>query len=122
MTIEQLALDAINYIAPLLAAEGGKLIAKEGAQKLWELIKKPFSSDKEKALLNDLETNPANQIVQGKVIGKLEEHLESNPEFLKELGELLSKVKTNDINISHSKNVNIGNVNTSGGDFRIGDN
>ena len=48
MTIEQIALDAIKYISPLLAVESGKLIAKEGAQKLWELIKKPFASDKEK--------------------------------------------------------------------------
>ncbi len=121
MTVEQLALEAIKYITPLLALEGGKLIAKEGAQKLWELIKKPFTSDKEKTFLTDLEKNPDNQIIQGKVIGKLEEHLESNPELLKSLTELLSKAKNESINISQSKNVNTGNVNTCGGDFRIGD-
>jgi hypothetical protein len=121
MTPNEIALATIAFLSPYLI-EGGKELAKSAGKEVWELIKKPFTSDKEKALLTDLEKNPDNQIVQGKVIGKLEEYLEANPELLKSLTELLSKAKSESINISQSKNVNTGNVNTGGGDFRIGDN
>ncbi len=62
--MEQIASEIIT----LILTEGGKEIAKSMVKDLWNYLKKRFTKDKEKALLNDLEKNPEAKSLQQEVI------------------------------------------------------
>ena len=63
----------------------------------------------------DLENKKALQTI-------IENAIEDAPEDKKYFDEFLSTFMENKINIRNSKNINVGNINTHGGNFRIGDN
>jgi hypothetical protein len=90
MDFSTIASDALGVITPYLAKKGEK-IAGEIGHDLWELIKKPFISDKEQSLIAQLEEHPDNAKTQGKVEMKLEELLEANPEIASELQRRLAQ-------------------------------
>lgn len=80
-----------------------------------------FKDGKPKKALLELQENPENKEKENIAKAIIENSIEDNPGFethLKEILEKLPKVKNT---ITNSKNVNVGNVNTGGGNFRIGD-
>lgn len=115
MDIATIASAAIAFAAPYLK-KGGEAIAGGMGKDLWELIKKPFQKkESHKEAIKQLEENPADPIVQGKVIGKLEEHLEDDPEYAKELEELLKKVGAQQNNNTNIQNITgDGNISVQG--------
>jgi hypothetical protein len=88
MDLALIAGAAIGAITPYLT-KGGEALAEEAGKSVWELIKKPFTSDKDKALIGKLEANPADPRTQGKVEQKLEDLLEQHPEIAEQLNGLL---------------------------------
>ncbi|CAA9201908.1 hypothetical protein [Flavobacterium collinsii] len=81
-----------------------------------------FKNDKPKKALLELQENPENMEKQNIARAIIENSLEDHPEFEIHLKEILDKLPKVENTISNSKNVNTGNVNTGGGDFRLGDN
>ena len=81
-----------------------------------------FKDDKPKKALIELQANPENKEKQNIAKALIESSIEDNPEFETHLKELLEKLPKVENTITNSKNVNTGNVNTGGGDFRLGDN
>lgn len=81
-----------------------------------------FKDDKPKKALLELQENPENIEKQNIAKALIENSLEDNPEFQIHLKEILEKLPKVENTIANSKNVNTGNVNTGGGDFRLGDN
>jgi len=92
MDIAQIATSAIDVITPYLA-RGGEELAKGVGKQLWELIRKPFASEKGQDLVRQLEENPSDAKLQGKVEGKLEELLEEHPDIAARLHELLETMQ-----------------------------
>lgn len=80
-----------------------------------------FKDEKPKKALLELQENPESQENQNIAKAIIENSIEDNPEFENHLKEILEKLPKVEITISNSKNVNTGNVNTGGGDFRLGD-
>lgn len=116
---------AVSAITPFLV-KGGEEISKGIGKDLWELIKKPFQSDKDKAIIAELEKNPDDLKVQGKVEVKLSDLLEADEETAEHISALLPRAqeeaKRVTILIQDSKNVVAGDqkINVAG-DFIIGD-
>ena len=81
-----------------------------------------FKDDKPKKALLELQANPENKEKQNIAKAFIESSIEDNPEFEIHLKEILEKLPKNQNTITNSKNVNTGDVNTGGGDFRLGDN
>ncbi|WP_281635618.1 hypothetical protein [Flavobacterium marginilacus] len=81
-----------------------------------------FKDDKPKKALIELQENPENKEKQNIAKALIENSIEDNPEFEIHLKEILEKLPKIENTITNSKNVNTGNVNTGGGDFRLGDN
>ncbi|MCV9926171.1 hypothetical protein OIU83_00790 [Flavobacterium sp. LS1R49] len=81
-----------------------------------------FKDDKPKKALLELQANPESKEKQNIAKALIENSIEDNPEFEIHLKEILEKLPKVENTITNSKNVNIGNVNTGGGDFRLGDN
>jgi len=80
----------------------------------------------EKEIIKNLKEKPDSEARKGAVESAIKVGLEDTPEakdYLKEIFEKISNKEGGKIvnNITNSKNVNTGNVNTGGGDFRIGD-
>lgn len=115
MSFATIAATAITFIAPFLK-KGGESFIGEGAKDLWKLIKKPFEKkESQKETIKQLEENPDDLLIQGKVIGKLEEHLEDDPEYAKELEELLKKVGAQQNNNTNIQNITgDGNISMQG--------
>jgi hypothetical protein len=118
MDITLLATAAVSAVAPYLA-KGGEEMAKGMGKDLWELIKKPFTSEKEQKLVGQLEENPGDAKLQGKVEGKLEELLEENPDITAQLQDLLEKmqaggqIKQSTMNITGDNNIAMQDTNNS---------
>lgn len=116
---------AISAITPFLV-KGGEEISKGAGKDLWELIKKPFKSDKDKAIISEFEKMPDNSKVQGRVEVKLSDLLEADEETAEHISALLpmaqEEAKRVTILIQDSKNVVAGTqeINVDG-DFIIGD-
>ena len=91
MNIEIIATTAIAT-ALTYAAKGGEEIAKGMGKDLWELIKKPFTKEKDKALIQTLEQNPGDEKTKGIAEYKLVEFLEDNPSLAKEIEELCKQI------------------------------
>ena len=117
-------------IAPFLIELGKKGIDKftekgfenlsEGATNWFKSLF--FKDGKPKKALLELQNEPENRDKHLVAKAIIENSIEDNPEFevfIKEIIETLPKIENT---ISNSKNVNTGNINTGGGDFRIGDN
>ncbi|WP_432672683.1 hypothetical protein [Flavobacterium sp. SM2513] len=81
-----------------------------------------FKDEKPKKALLELKENPESQEKQNIAKAIIENSIQDNPEFENHLKEILEKLPKVENTISNSKNVNTGNVNTGGGDFRLGDN
>lgn len=117
-------------ITPFLIELGKKGIEKfsekgfesvsEGAIKWFKSLF--FKDDKPKKALLELQENPENKEKQNIAKAIIENSIEDNPEFENYLKEILEKLPKIENTITNSKNVNTGNINTGGGDFRIGDN
>lgn len=112
MDIATIASAAIGFVAPYLK-KGGEAITAGMGKDLWELIKKPFKKDSQKASVKEMEEKPNDPVVQGKLIGKLEEELENDAEYAKALQELVKKVgdqqnnNTNIQNITGDNNISV---------------
>jgi hypothetical protein len=91
MDIENLAAVALTT-ALSYVAKGGEEIAKGVGKDLWELIKKPFTKDRDKALLHTLEQNPDDVKTKNIAEYKLREFLEDNPALVRELEELYRRM------------------------------
>lgn len=98
-SVEEVSKNAVNWIIKLFK-KGGK-----ANNDLQELQEKPESH----ARLNAVKA-------------VIERELEDNPEAEKYLQEIYSKVLNVSSNISNSKNVNTGTINSGGGNIQIGDN
>lgn len=107
MDIATLTAQALAFLTPYLV-EGGKEITKEVGKDLWELVKSPFKSDKEKALIEELEKHPTNEKNIAKVEYVLSEKLESDSTLTEQLLLLImklsetQKVQNIQINQNHS--------------------
>ncbi|VAV83828.1 hypothetical protein MNBD_DELTA01-601 [hydrothermal vent metagenome] len=121
MLLESIAGAAIAAITPFLV-KGGEAIATGVGKSLWKTIKKPFTSDKDKALIKELEKNPEDLKLQGKAEGKLEDLLADHPEIAEEISRLIPEAeKEAAILIQNSKNVVTAPINSGGGNVHIGD-
>lgn len=122
MNIESIATTAIA-LALTYAAKGGEEIAKGVGKDLWEFIRKPFTKEKDKALIQTLKQNPEDEKTKGIAEYKLVEFLEDNPSLAKELEELCKKTpdseKQKDNTLSIKGNDNIGVQDTTNSTITI---
>ena len=117
----------LSTLAMSLASKGLENLAentgKSISQGAIDWAKSLFYKDGEpKKALKELQENPSDERKLEIVKSILENSIEANSENLNHFKEINSKLPKSDINIEGSKNVNMGNVDTNGGDFRIGDN
>jgi hypothetical protein len=84
---------ALTFLAPFLT-KGGEELVSGAAKDLWQLIKKPFTTDKEKQLLRGLEKSPGDLEQRGMVKLKLTEKLDEDPHLLNEIVSLLAKLQS----------------------------
>jgi len=124
MDFGMIASEAITAIAPFLV-KGGEALAAGVGNELWELIKKPFQTEKDKAIINQFEKNPADPKTQGKLEMKLSDLLEANQDVADRINFLLSDAQKESqrisIEIQNSKNVVVGSGIQAGGNVIIGD-
>lgn len=116
MNIEIIATTAIAA-ALTYAAKGGEEIAKGVGKDLWELIKEPFTKEKDKALIQTLEQNPGDEKIKGIAEYKLVEFLEDNPSLAKEIEAVCKQIpdsgKQKDNTLTIEGNDSIGIQDTS---------
>jgi len=92
----------------------------EGA---YNWIKSLFYKNSEpKKILKELQAEPQNLEKLSNAAAIINNSIEDDPKFEFFLKEIIEKLSMTKNTISNSKNVNTGNINTKGGDFRIGDN
>ncbi len=115
---------AFSFLTPYLI-EGGKELSKGIFKDLWAGVKDLFKSDEEKEILTKLEENPQDAKTQRDAQYILEKKLENSEQSLKEISDLVEKVKieqkNESKNIIHSKgegNINIQGINV-GRDLKI---
>jgi hypothetical protein len=124
MDYNALATVAIGTITPYLM-DGGKELTKLAVKELWEIIKSPFTTDREKHVLEELEQKPKDPKTQGKAELILSEKLESSPDLAQKIQTLIDKLQkesgqnTQIGSISQSKNVVINSILDNS---RVGDN
>jgi hypothetical protein len=93
--------------------KGGDEIAKGVGKDLWELIKKPFSKEKDRALIEALEQNPGDEKTKNIAEYKLVEFLEANPSLARKIEELckqipdLGKQQINTLSMQGNDNIGI---------------
>lgn len=80
-----------------------------------------FKNNEPKNALKELINTPEGKESQNVIKAIIENSIEDNPENEKFLKDILKELNMTATSIQNSKNVNIGNVNTEGGNFRIGD-
>lgn len=117
---------ALTTLLTSLATKGLEKAFETGGEKITEgaltWIKSLFfKNDEPKNIMKELQETPDNQEILNKAVAIIENSVEGNPQHLEYINEILEKVPSLTNNISNSKNVNTGSVNTGGGDFRIGD-
>jgi len=117
MVVELLASAAIAAITPFLI-KGGEALAEGVGKDLWELIKKPFKSPDEKAIVKQLEEKPNDRTSQNDAIKKLDELLRAYPDIARQIESLLEKNPS--LNIQNIKgNGNISFQDIKGGNVTI---
>jgi len=118
---------AIIALVTGLATKGLDKLVETGSEKLtedsYEWIKSLFYKNGEpKKIMKELQESPNDQEKQNIAKAIIENSIEDNPQFEKFLKEILEKMPKNESNISNSKNINTGNINSGGGNIQIGDN
>ncbi|MGB7498825.1 MAG: hypothetical protein WA897_02925 [Moheibacter sp.] len=81
-----------------------------------------YKNGKPKKVMEELQKDPTNEEKLSNAKAIILNSIEDNPEFENYLKEIIEKLPEVGNVITNSKNVNTGNVDTGGGDFRIGDN
>lgn len=105
-----IANSALTILMPYLT-KGGEAISTGIGKDLWEFIKKPFISEKDKIKLEKLKNNPEDADLQAWLKVEMKETLEKNPELVEKLKEILPKAEEDlkkrglEINISGGKQV-----------------
>ncbi|MNT18984.1 hypothetical protein D3C72_1542160 [compost metagenome] len=118
---------AITTFLTNLAQKGLEKVFETGSEKVSEdaytWIKSLFyKNDEPKKILKELQEDSQNSQRLSNAVAIIENSIEDDPKFEVYLKEILEKLPNIENAISNSKNVNTGNVNTEGGNFRIGDN
>lgn len=118
---------AITTFLTNLALKGLDKAFETGSEKVSEdaysWIKSLFyKNDEPKKILKELQEDSQNSEKLSNAVAIIENSIEDDPKFEVYLKEILEKLPNIENTISNSKNVNTGNVNTEGGNFRIGDN
>ncbi len=118
---------AITVFLTTLAQKGLDKAFETGSEKVSEdaynWIKSLFYKNEEpKKNLKDLQKDPQNKEKLSNAVAIIENSIEDDPKLEVYLKEILEKLPNIENTISNSKNVNTGNVNIEGGNFRIGDN
>ena len=99
ITITTLASSAVAILVPYLK-KGVESFVGEAGKNLWNFVKKPFFSDKDKTKLENFKNNPDDKDLQAWLKIELQNVLKQNPKFLEELKKLLPKAeKEIEINI-----------------------
>ncbi|MCZ2223048.1 MAG: hypothetical protein LC122_05395 [Chitinophagales bacterium] len=127
--MDPLTISSLAVLYPFLiemAKKGAEKIVETSAENLTSAsikwIKSLFFKDDEpKKALEELINEPENVEKQTAIKTLVENSIEDNPEYENYLNELLDKLPKIENNISNSKNVITGNVNTGGGNFINGD-
>ena len=118
MNIESIAATAIAT-ALAYAAKGGEEFAKGAGRDLWELIKKPFTKEKDEAHIQTLEQSPGDEKIKSIAEYKLVEFLEDNPALAKEIEIICKQIpdsdkqKSNTLTIEGNTNIGIQNTTNS---------
>lgn len=81
-----------------------------------------YKNGTSKKVMEELEKDPTNEQKLSNAKAIVFNSIEDEPKYENYLKEILEKLPKIENTITNSKNVNTGNVNTGGGDFRIGDN
>lgn len=125
MNFDFIAAQAVALTPVILKLVGESALKSVGTD-IWVSIKKVFSKEKDKLIIESLEQNPDDPKLQGKVEMRLAQLLEEQPEVAKRLENLINKFqnensKNESINISNSKNVFVNNSSNITGNVIIGD-
>jgi hypothetical protein len=109
------AATAFSFLTPYLI-EGGKELSKGVFKDLWTGVKDLFKSDEEKEVLTKFKDNPKDAKTQRDAQYLLEKKLENSEQSLKELSELVEKIKIEQKNESKNiiKSKGKGNINLQG--------
>lgn len=118
---------AVTAFLTTLAQKGLDKAFETGSEKVSEdaynWIKSLFYKESEpKKILKELQEDPENAEKLSNAIAIINNSIEDNQQFQAYIKEIIEKIPETQSTISNSKNVNTGNVNTAGGNFRIGDN
>jgi len=118
---------AVTAFLIKLAEKGLDKAFETGSEKVSEdaynWIKSLFYKESEpKNILKELQEDPENAEKLSNATAIINNSIEDNPQFQAYIKEIIEKIPETQTTISNSKNVNTGNVNTAGGNFRIGDN
>lgn len=98
MLIEMLVPTVVGALVPFFKGGLEKIADKSGEEifaqrgKIWDAVKGVFVED-DLTLLNLFAKNPEDPKTQGKLEGKLEERLKTNPEAVAHLEEMVNKLK-----------------------------
>lgn len=105
MDISIIAAAVLPYLV-----KGGEKIAQEVGADLWELLKRPFTKEKDKQLLTKLENNPEDGSAKPVATYKIEEVLEEHPELAEKLQDVLKQYPSV---VKHNQQVIHGNDNNA---------
>ncbi|HRE76294.1 MAG TPA: hypothetical protein PLL09_00575 [Flavobacterium sp.] len=113
----------------------GKHLAEKGLEKAFDTtvgeisknavnwVKNLFTKDESvKTELVELQEKPESIARLNAVKAIIERDIEDNPDSEKYLQEIYDKLLNININITNSKNINTGNINSGGGNIQLGDN
>lgn len=118
----------LTTLATSLGKKGLESIFETSGEKLTEGAIKWFTSlfkkdnGESKKILQELEGDPNNKDIINKAVAIIENAIEDNPEKEKFLEDIIKNTPIVSNDITSSKNVVIGDTNTGGGNFNVGDN
>ena len=92
MDNSELAKEVLNTLSPFLVA-GGQEIIKGAAKDLWSQIKLLFIKRGDEGILDEIESNPLDEKLKGKIEYILESELKDNEGLPSIFYELLEKLK-----------------------------
>jgi len=105
MELLTLATAALTLATPYLVKSGEK-IAENIGEEIWKFIKKPFVTENDTKLINELDVNSNLEIFKAELINKLSE----NPDFAVELQNVVEKAQSQIIDRAHQSIINKGDV------------
>lgn len=96
MAIETLSATAIGYLlSSIKNSKGATQASDELTSSIWEFIRPIFLKDDEP--IEDLKKDPESKLNQTIVSSKIQKFLEKNPNEIKNLEEILTKLKEEDV-------------------------